>query len=593
MVYGFDFGTTNSLISVIENGRLRKFLDPDRLSPIPSVVCYEGTERLVGHRAKLRIAEPGGGVYGNIVKSPKMFLGRNTLHVDGVARSVVDVVADVLRGVVAQSRIDRTVESVVATIPIDFDARQRRDLRAAFQAAGIRVRQFIHEPLAALYGYLRGSGSAEAVGQQLDRKTVLVFDWGGGTLDLTLCRVESGHVTQLVNAGTDLVGGDQFDEVIKKAVINRVRSKRALGPEVECRLDAERILHFACERLKIDLSSGDSATVFVDDFFTNTRSSEISETVSRVELQMMTDALIREGLRSIDGVLERARLSPSQIDLCLATGGMLGTPAIRTRLAEKFGSDRVHLTESIGAAISEGAAWIAHDRATLTLARDVELSLARQSHLKVIQSGAAMPLEGAAHRDTVSVYCVDPRDGKAQFTISTPDVLSRVVNASDKRRHLGHFSLPVDPSVDPFFERLDFEVEVDQDLMLTCKATSALTGASASCTVADLEFGLRLGGGVSAADASTSSTRARQSIEGVSDVWAGAQAGEIGVRSNLEKDKGHWDSVPGELRHEVRLFDFNTLITDGATQVQREEMTRYKPCGRCGKRWGECRCRTG
>jgi molecular chaperone DnaK len=593
MVYGFDFGTTNSLISVVENGRLRTFLDKDRNEPIPSVVCYEGTEKLVGHRAKVRLAEAGRGVYGNVVKSPKMFLGRSTLHVDGVARSVIDVVADVVRGVVAQSPTGRPVESVVATIPVDFNAIQRRALRDAYQAAGIRVRQFVHEPLAALYGHLRSKGSALSVARELDRKTVLVFDWGGGTLDLTLCRIESGHVTQLVNAGTDSVGGDWFDELISRELVEHVRKKRAYGSAVESRADAARVLLAGCERLKIDLSKMESATVFVDDFFADVERTEIAETVTRSELQRMTDRLIREGLGCVDSVLDRARLKPAQVDLCLATGGMLGMPAIRTRLAEKFGTDRVHTTASIGAAISQGAAWIAHDQATLTIARDVELALARQTHLKVIPGGAAMPLENAAHRDSFSMFCVDPRDGKAQFTIATPDTLGRSVNASDKRRPLAQMLLPVERSKDPFFERLRFDVELDHDLMLNCIATSELTAATVRCSVAELEFGLRLGGEAELhVQDGSGAVDGISSIEGSSHTWAGAEPGDLGVRSNLESAKSNWDAMPGELRHEFRSTDFNTLVTDGATQVQREEMTRYKPCGRCGKLWHECRCKS-
>jgi molecular chaperone DnaK len=592
MIYGFDFGTTNSLISVVENGRLRTFLDSDRNEPIPSVVCYEGTEKLVGYRAKLRLAEAGRGVYGNVVKSPKMFLGRSTLHVDGVSRSVIDVVADVVRGVVAQSQTGRPVESVVATIPVDFTAIQRRALRDAYQAAGIRVRQFVHEPLAALYGHLRNKESAHSVARELDRKTVLVFDWGGGTLDITLCRIESGHVTQLVNAGTDSVGGDWFDEVISRELVEQVRRKRAYGPQVESRVDAARVLLAQCERSKIDLSRMESATVFVDDFFAGVERTDIAETLTRAELQRMTDRLVREGLACVDSVLDRARLKPTQVDLCLATGGMLGMPAIRTRLAEKFGTDRVHTTASIGAAISQGAAWIAHDQATLTLARDVELALARQTHLKVIAGGSAMPLENAAHRDSVSVFCVDPRDGKAQFTIATPDNLGRSVNASDKRRILAQMSLAVEKSKEPFFERLRFEVEIDHDLMLNCIATSELTSATACCSVGDLEFGLRLGGeGESSELHGSVALAGGSSIDGVSEVWSGAESGDLGVRSNLESAKSNWSAVPGELRRECRPFDFNTLITDGATQVQREEMTRYRPCGRCGKLWHECRCK--
>ena len=81
--------------------------------------------------------------------------------------------------------------------------------------------QFVHEPLAALYGYLRGSTDADSAVRGLMRRNVLVVDWGGGTLDLTLCRIEPGRILQRRNGGTQQVGGDKFDQVIRDEVVTR------------------------------------------------------------------------------------------------------------------------------------------------------------------------------------------------------------------------------------------------------------------------------------------------------------------------------------------------------------------------------------
>ena len=120
-VVGFDFGTTNSLISVVRGGRVLNLLDEDE-RPIPSVVCYEGAQKIRGRDAKRRLSETGRGVYGNIVRSPKMYLGGDGVIVDGVERSPVEMVRDVVDHVVEQSRISANARWA-RTRPSDYRGR--------------------------------------------------------------------------------------------------------------------------------------------------------------------------------------------------------------------------------------------------------------------------------------------------------------------------------------------------------------------------------------------------------------------------------------------------------------------------------------
>lgn len=223
---GFDFGTTNSLITLIQGGRAISFND-DGL-PIPSLVVYEGSKTIVGREARARQSKAGLGVQGDIVRSPKTLLGRESIFVGGVERNPVDVVRDVVshvRKYAIESRIisKMNVDRAVVTIPINMEGRRRALLREAFRMAGMAIEQFVHEPLAALYGYLRSSGDSEAMVRRYDRQLMLVFDWGGGTLDLTLCRLVDGLLVQLCNDGTDDVGGDLFDDALRNEVEKRVR----------------------------------------------------------------------------------------------------------------------------------------------------------------------------------------------------------------------------------------------------------------------------------------------------------------------------------------------------------------------------------
>ena len=153
-VVGFDFGTTNSLVSVVVGDRVIRFEDEGQ--PIPSVVSYEGGQTIVGREARKRLGVAGLGVHGSVVRSPKTMLGRESVDVEGVARSPVDIVRDVvayLRNEAIESDIVRNLnfDRAVVTIPVNMEGRRRALLRDAFRMAGISIVQFVHEPLAARY----------------------------------------------------------------------------------------------------------------------------------------------------------------------------------------------------------------------------------------------------------------------------------------------------------------------------------------------------------------------------------------------------------------------------------------------------------
>ena len=360
-VIGFDFGTTNSLISVVRGGRTIHCLDNGL--PIPSVVCYEGASTMVGREAKGRLAQAGLGIHGNVVRSPKMYLGRDSIFIQGVERSPIDIVADVVRYVIARAstRLDDMgrLAGAVVTIPVDMDGSRRRALRQAFMQADLRILQFVHEPLAALYGLFR-SRDLSALARRYDGKLILVFDWGGGTLDLTLCRPAAGMVVQMQNDGTDEVGGDVFDETLKNYVVQKASDARGLDV-VDAQPGAiERLLE-SCERAKIDLSSRNRATVYVGGFFRGLPDDDLSHDLGQDELEDVVAPLLNKGFQRIMTLLSDAGFSPAQVALCVATGGMSNMPMVRRRLHELFGPERVEIPDGTATLIAEGAAGIASD----------------------------------------------------------------------------------------------------------------------------------------------------------------------------------------------------------------------------------------
>jgi molecular chaperone DnaK (HSP70) len=214
-VVGVDFGTTNSLVARIDSlGRVRSLTNVEDDRPHPSTVWYPAGEVIVGREARKRLESGSETISGSFVRSPKKLLFHEApIDVDGTRRDPVDIVGEVLRflkqDAASKERGDAAIdiERAVVTIPVDLDGDGRRRLRDAARKAGIGIVQFVHEPLAALYAWLRSQPDYRKASAEMDGRRILVFDWGGGTLDLTLCLVRDGQLLQLASRGDNDVGG--------------------------------------------------------------------------------------------------------------------------------------------------------------------------------------------------------------------------------------------------------------------------------------------------------------------------------------------------------------------------------------------------
>lgn len=496
-IVGLDFGTTNSLVSFVLGDRATALTDKAGGDlPHPSVVWFHGTDVIVGRRAKTQLGTDDDGFAAGIVRSPKSYLGRGeSLIIAGVSRPASDVVAEVFRYLRADAAEQgHDFDRAVVTIPVILDGRGRRELRDAALQAGVRIVQFVHEPLAALYAYLRDQESFGRALSQLHDKLVLVFDWGGGTLDLTLCRLSGDTLSQVANLGDRNIGGDRFDERLRNFVVKRHFESN--GDRVaDVAPGADRTLIQRCEQTKIDLSEQASSTVFLKNYLRSDGPEQtLSVTVTRDDLETLTRDLVDEGIGAVHQLLERVGRPPEAIELCLATGGMVRMPRIRERLDELFGIARVPRLPHGDRIISEGAAWIARDRARLSLAKPLELLHADDSYVPVLPAGTQLPLENETMHQGLGMYCVDPRDGYAKFHFARPEWPNRS-QPFDKRLPYATLLVGVDTSATPLLERLELEVSIDHDLVAGLSARSSLAADVQSTEVHDLEFGLRLGDG--------------------------------------------------------------------------------------------------
>ena len=599
--FGLDFGTTNSLAALVIGNEAIALTNEVDDKPHPSIVWYRGSEVVVGREARKHIESFEGGVVRGFIRSPKVALRREgPLHIEGRALEPVDVVSEVLGHIrkTAATRKDQDgrsyqISRAVMTIPVDFAGRQRRMLRSAARKAGIGVLQFVHEPVAALYAYLRTMPDFRRDLGRLENRIVLVFDWGGGTLDLTACRVLGGMVMQVASRGNNEVGGDRFDERIR----NKIRDGHAAQYGISDISAVEQpgviaSLLTQCESAKIALSDRERFTVIIKDYLrSDGHARDLAVDLTRKDLEDLSVDLIHRGLADIDRLLDEARLDRSDIELCIATGGMVNMPAIWNGLVERFGS-RVPVLSNRDRIIAEGAAWIAHDGLRLKLAKPIEVLVAdgrpdRGAYLPLVDAGQTLPVENdIVAVDSRRFYCVDPRDGLAVFQFTKPRKVGPL-QSDDERSILGSLNLAIDSTARPFLERLECEVQIDHDYIARVSLRSKLRGETADAEFHDLDFGLALpvdgtkpetpeGGGAG---------RQRPGPDASRKGLAARPARNVALRSNVspDDDKSYdkkWVLVPGDVV-ESYVPNYFGAGTKRGSEFQRSEKMYYENCAYC------------
>lgn len=599
-VFGIDFGTTNSLAAFVLGGKIQSLVDQTTNRPHPSVIWYRGADIVVGGEARRNMDRTEAGAPPGFVRSPKMSLRREgPIFVDGRPVDVGDAVAEILKHLKLDAALPRGQASgddlsrAVFTIPVDFGGPERRALRNAARKAGIGVVQFVHEPVAALYAYLRSQKDMRHELAKLEGRSILVFDWGGGTLDLTLCRVTGGSIMQMRNLGDNEVGGDRFDERLR----NHIRQKHAEKHRIEDITSLEqpgmaaKLLH-QCEILKISLSDPnvDTGDVIAGNYLkAQGAPANLSVAVTRAELDSLSQEIVAHGLARIDEMLEAAQLTYQDIELCLATGGMVNMPAIRHGLTERF-VGRVPRIPNGDRIIAEGAAWIANDGLRLKLSKPIEILVADTSgsgtYHSLVDAGWTLPVENEVQNvQNTRLFCVDPREGVAVVEVAKPVKLGKVF-PGDARRTLCVAQVAVDPKAAPLMERIECSLQIDHDYVARLTLRSTGRGAVASEEFHDLEFGLSMAD-ISPPAGETNEPETRGPVGGTSKLSRVGGSNLVQranvVRRNEGSHESHgslWKYVPGDLIAKWQPNYFDTR-NNAVTALQHAERNFYEPCSRC------------
>jgi molecular chaperone DnaK len=397
---------------------------------------------------------------------------------------------------------------------------------------------------------------------------------------------------QVKNLGDAEVGGDRFDAGLR----NFLRAKHAAAHEIEDITALEqpgmsaKLLH-QCEIIKINLSDRDTdiEDVIVRNYLQVDGSGRnLVGSITREELDRQSSEIVARGLARIDEILEKSGLTYQDIELCLATGGMVNMPAIRDGLTERF-LGRVPNLENGDRIISEGAAWIANDGLRLTLSKPIEILVAdtsgRGTYHPFADAGWQLPLENEIQNITnTRLFCTDPREGVAVVEIATPTKLGSI-SPSDPRRVLCVCKVNVDPKAQPLLERIECHLQIDHDYVARITLRSTGQGEEAVQEFHDLEFGLLL---VTKTDPQDTDKNG-EFPEGANCAGSpiATSTSNLAQRTNVVLSDGDysnkaklWKKVPGDLVDIWDPYYFDTQRTE-PTSRQLEERNFYVLCAVC------------
>lgn len=347
---GIDLGTSTSIISVLVNGRPKSIPDPASKSPIvPSVVARNRKgELLVGHEALNWVDRPGLGV-----REVKRQMGGGTsIRIGEDEFRPEEISAMILRELKrnAEAALDSPVEQVVITVPANFADPARKATLAAADIAGLEVIRLINEPTAAALAYGIDRLDAEEL--------LLVYDFGGGTLDVTILEMVEGVIDVRVSDGDRHLGGKDLDDALTGLVVSKWQSAHpAAGQLTES--DRAR-LKARVEQAKKDLSSVETTEVFEPNFMVvRGEPLDLDVEVTRAEFEAAIQPLLERSDQCVRRALKAAGVSAAEISRAILVGGTTYVPAVKRRLEELLGKQVVGGGVDPDLAVSQGAAIMA------------------------------------------------------------------------------------------------------------------------------------------------------------------------------------------------------------------------------------------
>ena len=469
-ILGIDLGTTNSAFAVMEGGDPEIIVNGEGDRTTPSVVAYDDGELLVGKPAKNQAVQNPG----ETVASIKRHMGEedHTVELGGEEYTPEEVSARILQKIKrdAEEYLGHDVEKAVITVPAYFNDRQRQATKDAGEIAGFEVERIVNEPTAASMAY--------GLDEDQDQ-TVLVYDLGGGTFDVSILDLGAGVYEVVATNGDNDLGGDDWDE----AIIDHLADEFEGEHGIDLREDRQALqrLTEAAEEAKIELSSRKETTVNLP-FVTATDSGPVhlEQDVTRATFESITEDLIERTVGPTEQALEDADLSKNDIDEVILVGGSTRMPQVQEQVEELVGQEpkkNVNPDEAValGAAVQGGVLSGEVDDIVLVDVTPLSLGIEVKGGLfeRLIEKNEAIPT-------TASKVFTTAADNQTNVQIR---VFQGEREIAEENEFLGDFHLSGIPPAPAGTPQIEVTFEIDADGIVNVEAEDQGSGNAESITI--------------------------------------------------------------------------------------------------------------